>query len=56
LPAAMRLKEKYGVDMPLIEKVDGVVNETITVEQAVCDLMTRSQKPELPPKAFEKQY
>lgn len=47
LPAAMRLKEKYGLEMPIIEAVDAVVNGKLSVAQVVENLMSRDQKPEL---------
>ena len=56
LPAAMRLKEKYGVDMPIVETLDDVVSGRLSVAEAVHSLMTRGQKPELPPAALDNQY
>ena len=56
LPAAMRLKEKYGVEMPIVETVNAVVNGEITAAEAVRNLMTRGQKPELPPAALDNDY
>ena len=56
LPAAMRLKEKYGVDMPIVETLDAVVSGKSSVAEAVRSLMTRGQKPELPPAALDNQY
>ncbi len=56
LPAAMRLKEQYQVEMPLMETVDAVVKGEMRVAEAVRSLMTRGQKPELPPAALENNY
>ena len=56
LPAAMRLKEKYGVDTPIVETLDAVVSGRASVAEAVRSLMTRGQKPELPPAALDNQY
>ena len=47
LPAAMRLKEKYNVEMPIIEAVHAIVNEGATPEDTVRALMTRGKKPEI---------
>lgn len=46
LPAAMRLKQMYQVEMPIVEAVDAVVNGGISAAEAVQMLMTRDQKPE----------
>ena len=56
LPAAMRLKEMYGVEMPIVETVNAVVNGTAAVSDAVRMLMSRDQKPELPPSALDNHY
>lgn len=46
LPAAMQLKEKYQVDMPIAEAVNAVVNEGASPKEQVYQLMHREQKPE----------
>ena len=46
LPAAMRLKTMYKVEMPIVEAVNGVVSGEKTPAEAVHDLMTRLQKHE----------
>ena len=43
LPAAMRLAEKYGVEMPLATAVNAVVNEGADPNEAVAKLMSRDQ-------------
>ena len=48
LPAAMRMKEKYGVEMPLAEAVNAIVNEGADPKQLVRSLMHRERKPEVP--------
>lgn len=48
LPAAMRLKNHYGVEMPIVEAVNAVVNEGAAPMDAVKQLMNRDKKPELP--------
>lgn len=47
LPAAMRLAEKYGVEMPLAAAVNGVVNEGADPREAVARLMGRDQTSEV---------
>lgn len=47
LPAAMRLKEKYHVDMPLAEAVNDIVNGGVDPRQEVALLMHRRQTPEI---------
>ena len=56
LPAAMRLAEKYGVEMPIVETVHAVVSGKTPVSQAVHLLMTRNQKAELPAAALRNNY
>jgi len=48
IPAAMRLMEKYNVDMPIVRAVNAIVNEGATAESTVAMLMARDKKPELP--------
>lgn len=56
LPAALRLKEKYGVKMPIVKAVDALVNHGASPAKIVQMLMERGQKPELPPAALRTQY
>ena len=56
LPAAIRLKEKYAVEMPIVEAVDALVNGGASPADTVKMLMQRGQKPELPPSAFHNRY
>lgn len=46
LPAAMKLVEKYNVEMPIVEKVNAIVNGEIDPQRAVCELMGRNKKGE----------
>ncbi len=46
LPAAMKLVEKYDVEMPIVETVNGIVNGLVTPEDAVAKLMGRDKKGE----------
>ncbi|MEZ4626729.1 MAG: NAD(P)H-dependent glycerol-3-phosphate dehydrogenase [Eubacteriales bacterium] len=48
LPAAMRLAEKYQVDLPITFAVDAVVHNRMTPKEAVFELMSRSQGTEFP--------
>ncbi len=48
LPAAMLLKEKYGVEMPIVEAINALVNQGATPQQIVRMLMERDQKNEMP--------
>ena len=43
LPAAMRLAQKYGVEMPLATAVNAVVNLGADPKDAVAKLMSRDQ-------------
>lgn len=56
LPAAIRLSRMYRVEMPIVETVNAVVNGTAAVSDAVRMLMSRHQKPELPPSALDNHY
>jgi glycerol-3-phosphate dehydrogenase (NAD(P)+) len=56
LPAALRLAQQYGVEMPIVETVDAVVSGKLPVEEAVHYLMTRGQKSELNRSAFDNKY
>ena len=46
LPAAMKLKDKFGVEMPISEMVNEIVNEKIAPHDALVALMTRDKKNE----------
>ena len=47
IPAALELQEKYGVEMPLVNAIDAVVNHNADPKQTVHDLMTRAPRSEL---------
>ena len=47
LPAAMRLKERYGVEMPIVDAVDAIVNQGAAPLDTVRMLMDRGKKPEI---------
>lgn len=47
LPAALALKEKYGVQMPIVEGVEAVVHRAVPVAEAVLSLMNRDPKSEI---------
>ncbi len=53
LPAAMILKETYGVEMPIVEAVHAVVNQGADPRRTVMELMTRDKKPEMPSESFQ---
>ena len=48
LPAAVRLKEEYQVEMPIVEAINALVSGTITPKDTVRMLMDRDQKHEIP--------
>ena len=47
LPAAMRLKEKYQVEMPIVDAVNAIVNCGASPAEVVRMLMDRDKKPEI---------
>ena len=47
IPAAITLAEKYGVEMPIVQAVDAVVNRGADPKREVYNLMTRDPKTEL---------
>jgi len=47
LPAAMKLRSIYGVELPIIEAVNAAVNEGADPRKTVADLMNRDKKTEL---------
>lgn len=53
IPAAMELKDKYGVELPIIEAVDAVINRGTKPSDAVMSLMLRDKKDEI---GFENIY
>ncbi len=52
LPAAMVLKETYGVEMPIVEAVNAVITHGADPRRTVMELMTRDKKPEMPSASF----
>lgn len=46
IPAAMKLAEKYQVELPIIEAVNKIVNEGANPEEVVRNLMAREKKVE----------
>lgn len=46
LPAAIKLAEKYSVEMPIVSTVDDVINHGVKPLDAVTALMTRKKKDE----------
>lgn len=47
LSGAMKLKEKYGVEMPITETVNNVINNGVSPRDAVDGLLSRSIKSEI---------
>ena len=47
IPAALELQQKYGIEMPLVDAVDAVVNHGADPKKTVHDLMTRAPRSEL---------
>jgi glycerol-3-phosphate dehydrogenase (NAD(P)+) len=52
----MRLKEKYAVEMPIVEAVNAIVTHGAAPMDTVKLLMSRDKKPELPPAALNNSY
>jgi glycerol-3-phosphate dehydrogenase (NAD(P)+) len=46
IPAAMKLAEKYNVEMPIVQMADAVVSGKVTPKEAVHKLMTRRKTAE----------
>ncbi|MBP5326124.1 MAG: glycerol-3-phosphate dehydrogenase, partial [Pseudobutyrivibrio sp.] len=44
--AAMKLAKKYDIEMPIVEVVNAVLFDNMSVKDAVYELMTRSKKDE----------
>lgn len=47
LEAAMQLQKKYGVEMPIVQGVNAIVNEGADLRATVRDLMLRDKKSEI---------
>ena len=47
LEAAMQLQAKYGVEMPIVQGVNAIVNEGADLRKTVRDLMLRDKKSEI---------
>ena len=52
LPSAIRLAQKYAVEMPIVETVDAICNGRVAVSKAIQMLMSRELKCELSSSAF----
>ena len=48
LPAAMELAAKYNVEMPIVQTVNAIVKEGMSASDALCTLMDRDKKNEMP--------
>ena len=47
IPAALQLQHKYGIEMPLVNAIDAVVNHGADPRETVHALMTRAPRSEL---------
>ncbi len=47
IPAALELEKKYGIEMPLVNAIDAVVNHDADPRETVHDLMTRAPRSEI---------
>ena len=47
IPAALELQKKYGIEMPLVDGIDAVVNHGADPRETVRALMTRAPRSEL---------
>lgn len=56
LPAAMKLAERYQVELPIIEAVNSIVNEGANPGSVVRELMGRDKKLELSKSAIDVNY
>lgn len=56
LPAAMKLAERYQVELPIIEAVNAIVNKGADPERIVRELMGRDKRIELTKSALEATY
>ena len=48
IPAAVRLRDQYDVEMPIVSFMDGVIRRSMDPAEAVVQLMGRKKKSELP--------
>lgn len=48
IPAAVRLRDQYNVDMPIVTFMDGIIQGGVDPSEAVVQLMGRKKKSELP--------
>ena len=48
LPAALELSARYGVEMPIVQTVNAIVNQGMSPADAVRALMDRDSKDETP--------
>lgn len=53
LPAAMRMADIYGVELPIMSAVNAIVNQGISPSGAVATLMNREKKPEIPESSLD---
>lgn len=56
IPAAIRLADKYEVDMPIVRAVDAIVNDQEDPKTVVAELMGRIKKTELSKSLAEMEY
>lgn len=56
IPAAMKLAERFNVEMPIITAVDAIVNHGVDPRNAVKELMGRNSKTELPKPILDLNY
>lgn len=56
LPAAMEMIRRFGVEMPIIEAVNRVINEGADPRETVRELMVRDKKTELSKSALEMSF
>ena len=56
IPAAMKLAERYQIELPIIEAVDAIVNKAANPADVVQELMGRDKKIELSKSAIDVSY
>ncbi len=56
LPAAMQLRDCYGVELPLVEAVDAIVNHGAAPMDTVHRLMHRHAGPEIQPSSLDRLF
>ena len=54
LPAALKLEQRYHVEMPIVNTVDAIVNHGMSAADAVRTLMDRDLKDEVPQNHYRK--